>query len=198
MTDDVAALVLRDNYFQTQALSVGGRLALALLDEQTRFMRFLEKDGRLNRAIEFLPTDEEIAERKARGLGLTTPERAVLLAYSKMWLFDELVASDLPEDPWVATALARYFPALLREKFGAYIPRHPLRREIIATHVLNSMVNRVGTTFVHRLCELTGATAGASGARLPAGARGVRPRGAVAADRGARQPGRRRRAVARC
>ncbi len=82
---------------------------------------------------------------------------AVLLAYSKMWLSDELMASDLPEDPWIATALERYFPALLREKFGAYIPRHPLKREIIATYVLNSMVNRVGSTFVHRLSEATGA-----------------------------------------
>ena len=84
-------------------------------------------------------------------------ERAVLLAYSKMWLSDELVDSDLPEDPWVASALQRYFPRLLRETFAAYIPRHPLKREIIATHVLNRMVNRVGPTFVHRLTEITGA-----------------------------------------
>ena len=74
----------------------------------------------------------------------------MLLAYCKMWLFDEIVASDLPEDPWLGTALERYFPAQLRDKFGAHIPRHPLRREIVATHVLNSMVNRVGATFVHR------------------------------------------------
>jgi glutamate dehydrogenase len=158
MTEEVAALVLRDNYFQTQALSVGRRLAATQLDEQARFMRFLEKNGRLNRAIEFLPTDDEVAERKTRTLGLTTPEQAVLLAYSKMWLSDALVASDLPEDPWIATALHRYFPQALRASFGEYIPRHPLRREIIATYVLNSMVNRVGSTFVHRLSELTGAT----------------------------------------
>jgi len=89
-------------------------------------------------------------------MGLTHPERAVLLAYCKMWMFDELLASDLPEDPWVGTALARYFPAQLREKFGSYIPRHPLKREIVATHVLNSMINRVGSTFVHRLADMTG------------------------------------------
>lgn len=158
MTDDVAALVLRDNYFQTQALSIGGRLAARQLDEQARFMRHLEKQGQLDRAIEFLPSEEEIADRKARGLGLTSPEQAVLLAYSKMWLNDELIASDLPEDAWVARALARYFPPLLREKFAAWIPRHPLKREIIVTHVLNSMVNRVGPTFVHRLGEITGTT----------------------------------------
>jgi glutamate dehydrogenase len=157
MTDDVAALVLRDNYFQTQALSVGARLGPASIDQEARFLRFLEKSGRLNRTIEFLPTEDEIAERKARGIGLTNPERAVLFAYCKMWLFDEIMHSNLPEDAWIGTALARYFPTLLREKFGAYIPRHPLRREIVATHVLNSMVNRVGSTFVHRLSELTGA-----------------------------------------
>jgi glutamate dehydrogenase len=158
MTEQVGTLVLRDNYFQTQALSIGQRLAARQLDEQARFIRFLEKKGELARAIEFLPADEEIAERKAKGLGLARPEQAVLLAYGKMWLNDELIASDLPEDPWVATALERYFPTQLKEKFAAYIPRHPLKREIIATHVLNSMLNRVGPTFVHRLGEITGAT----------------------------------------
>jgi glutamate dehydrogenase len=150
--------VLRDNYFQTQALSVAGRMGVRALDQEQRFIRFLEKEGRLNRTIEFLPSDDEIAERRALDQGLTSPERAVVLAYSKMWLFDALLASGLPEDPWVATALARYFPAALRERFGGYIDRHPLKREIIATHVLNSMVNRVGATFVHRLIEASGAT----------------------------------------
>jgi glutamate dehydrogenase len=158
MTDEVGQLVLRDNYFQTQALSGAGRMGVKLLDQQQRFIRFLEKEGRLNRALEFLPSDDEIAERRAKGHGLTGPEQSVLLAYSKMWLNDQLLASDLPEDPWVSTALARYFPAALRNRFGGYIPRHPLKREIVATHVLNSMVNRVGATFVHRLIETTGAT----------------------------------------
>ncbi|MDM0108400.1 NAD-glutamate dehydrogenase [Variovorax sp. J22R24] len=159
MTDDVAALVLRDNIFQTQVLSVTGRIAPQLLDAQTRFMQYLEKAGRLNRAIEYLPSDEELAERRAKSQGLTSPERAVLLAYSKIWLYDELLASPLPDDRWVATALERYFPKLLSEKFAAYMPRHPLRREIIATHVTNSAINRVGSTFVHRLVETTGARA---------------------------------------
>ena len=159
MTDDVAALVLRDNVFQTQVLSVTGRIAPQLLDAQARFMQFLEKAGRLNRGIEFLPADEEIAERRAKGMGLTSPERAVMLAYSKIWLFDELLASPLPDDPWVATVLQRYFPPALHAKFADYMPRHPLKREIIATHVTNSMINRVGSTFVHRLGETTGARA---------------------------------------
>ena len=157
MTDDVAALVLRDNYFQTQVLSVTGRIAPALLDAQQRFVQFLEKQGRLNRAIEYLPSDETFAERRSAGQGLTSPEHAVLLAYAKMWLFDELVASALPDDPWVASALGRYFPGALTDRYAPYMDRHPLKREIIATHVTNSMVNRVGSTFVHRLMESTGA-----------------------------------------
>ena len=158
MTDDVAKLVLRDNYFQDQALSIGGRLGTEILDQQQRFIRFLERQGQLNRTLEFLPSDDELADRRSKGIPLTSPERAVLLAYSKMWLFDELLASDLPEDPWVGTALARYFPSVLKERFSSYIERHPLKREIVSTHVLNSMVNRVGATFVHRLMETTGAT----------------------------------------
>jgi len=133
------------------------RIAPQLLDAQQRFIQFLERTNRLNRAIEFLPSDDDIADRRARGIGMTTPEGAVLLAYSKIWLYDELLASDLPDDPWVETALLRYFPALLRDRYAGYMPRHPLKREIIATHVDNSMINRVGSTFVHRLVETTGA-----------------------------------------
>jgi glutamate dehydrogenase len=158
MTDEVAALVLRDNYFQTQSLSVSGTLAPSLLDAQERFIRHLEKLGRLNRALEFLPNDEEFAERRAAKLGLTSPERAVLLAYSKIALNEPLVDSDVPDDPFISTALERYFPEPLRARFKAEILAHPLRREIIATHVTNSMINRVGSTFVHRMQEETGAT----------------------------------------
>jgi len=157
MTDDVATLVLRDNYFQTQMLSVTHARGVALLDEQSRYMRFLANNGRLNRRIEFLPFDEQIAERKAAGIGLATPELAVLLAYNKMELFDALMGSDVPEDPYISTALQRYFPRQLRERYPGHIQRHPLRREIIATHVVNSMVNRVGPTFVYRLQQETGA-----------------------------------------
>ncbi|MGH8706882.1 MAG: NAD-glutamate dehydrogenase domain-containing protein, partial [Burkholderiales bacterium] len=157
MTDEVAALVLRDNVFQTQSLSVAGRVAPQLLEQQVRFIHALERAGRLNRAVEFLPSDDEIAERKAARLGLTAPERAVLLAYSKMQVYDELLASDIPEEPTIGTALERYFPVPLRKPFARHIQAHPLRREIVATHVTNSMVNRVGSTFVHRMREETGA-----------------------------------------
>jgi glutamate dehydrogenase len=157
MTDEVAALVLRDNVFQTQSLSVAGRVAPQLLEQQARFIHALERAGRLNRAIEYLPADDELAERKAARLGLTAPERAVLLAYSKMQIYDELLAGDVPEEPTIGTALERYFPLPLRKRFARHLKAHPLRREIIATHVTNSMVNRVGSTFVHRMHEETGA-----------------------------------------
>ena len=126
MTDQVAALVLRDNYFQTQALSIGQRLAVRQLDEQARFIRFLEKKGAEPR--DRIPARRRRDRRaQGQGPGPHAAEQAVLLAYSKMWLNDELIASDLPEDPWIATALERYFPTQLKEKFAAYIPRHPLR-----------------------------------------------------------------------
>ncbi len=160
MTDEVGLLVLRDNYYQTQALSIAGRYTVELLDAEARLMRWLERAGRLNRVIEFLPTDDEIAERQAAKLGLTSPERAVLLAYSKMWLYDALLESDVPEDPLVAGMLVDYFPKPLQQRFSEPMRRHPLRREILATHLTNGLVNRVGCAFVHRLMEETDATPG--------------------------------------
>ncbi|HEV3105330.1 MAG TPA: NAD-glutamate dehydrogenase, partial [Trinickia sp.] len=159
MTDEVGRLVLRDNYEQTQALSIASRYAADLFDTEVRLMRSLERLGRLNRAIEFLPNDDEIAERQAAKLGLTSPERAVLLAYSKMWLYDELLESDVPEDPLVADMLRDYFPTPLQTRFADAAARHPLKREILATHLANALVNRVGCAFVHRLQEETDAKA---------------------------------------
>jgi len=156
MTDEVGALVLRDNYFQAQTLSVRKSVPL---DAQMRFIKYLEKTGRLSRVIEFLPSDEELASRKAAKMGLTSPERAVLLAYSKITLFDELLASDVSDDPYISVALINYFPAPLRELYRKEMERHPLRREIIVTHVTNEMINRAGNTFVHRMREETGAQA---------------------------------------
>jgi glutamate dehydrogenase len=157
MTDEVGQLVLTDNTYQTQALSVANRRAAALLEPEARLIRHLERAGRLKRKIEFLPSDEEIDERKAAKQGLTSPERAVLLAYSKMWLYDALLASDLPEDPFVAHVLADYFPQPLRERYGEAMQRHPLKREIIATYLANTLTNRVGATLVHQLAEETDA-----------------------------------------
>jgi glutamate dehydrogenase len=157
MTDDVAASVLQDNYRQVQAISVTEAQAPQLLDEHARLMRHLERANRLDRRLEFLPNNEELAERRATGKGLTRPELAVLLAYAKIVLQDELVASDVPEDEYLADDLERYMPPKLREKFRKQLRRHPLRRDIIATYVTNSMVNRAGSTFANRLRDETGA-----------------------------------------
>ncbi len=157
MTDEVARLVLRDNYDQAQSLAVSGAMGVAVLDAQARFMRYLERQGMLNRGLEFLPSEEEIAARRNARIGLTSPERAVLLAYGKIWLFNELMRSSVPEDPFIGRALADYFPTPLRSRYGAHMARHPLKREIIATHVGNALVNRMGSAFVHRMMEETGA-----------------------------------------
>jgi glutamate dehydrogenase len=159
MTDEVAELVLRDNYLQTQAISVAESSGVALLDQQARLMRNLERAGKLVRSLEHLPGDEEVAERQAAGRGLTRPEIAVLLAYAKIALYQEILRSDLPDDPELENDLLLYFPEPLREGFRDAVAGHRLRREIIATHVTNSTVNRVGATFVTRLAEETGAGA---------------------------------------
>ena len=159
MTEDVAALCLRDNIFQNQVLGVTRMRGLDLLDDQMRYLRHLVARGRLDRALEFLPDDETLAERARSGVGMTTPELAVLLAYAKMELYDLVLDSDVPEDAYLGATLARYFPERLAERYPQPLQRHPLRREIIATHVVNSMVNRVGPTFVFRLIEETGASA---------------------------------------
>ncbi|MCY7305851.1 MAG: NAD-glutamate dehydrogenase [Rhodoferax sp.] len=159
MTDEVGQLVLSDNYYQTQALEIAAHRPLYLLDGQQRLIQWLEGAGRLNRRIEFLPADEEISRRRAHKAGLTTPESAVLLAYAKMSVFDELMASDLPDDPFFGRALESYFPKVLSARFGASVAAHPLKREIIATFITNTVVNRTGATFVNFIAAEAGATA---------------------------------------
>ena len=159
LTDEVAALVLRNNYLQSQALSTLELQGRGRLPELQSLIGALERSGELNRAVEHLPDDEGIAQRRKQGQTLTRPELAVLLSYSKIWLTRQLLASDLPEDQGFAQELMRYFPAAVRTRFTADIRRHRLRREIVATAVTNSLVNRMGPTFVGRACAETGATA---------------------------------------
>ncbi len=159
MTDDVAALVLRDNYLQGEALSVAEARGPAALDRYVQLMRELEKSGRLDRALEFLPDDEELAARAAARRGLTRPELAVLLAYAKLSLDHELLQSDLPDAPELADELRAYFPPALRDRFAAQIAAHPLKREIAATVVTNDLVNRAGLTFIHDLQARSGRSA---------------------------------------
>ncbi|MDA0220320.1 MAG: NAD-glutamate dehydrogenase [Proteobacteria bacterium] len=156
MTDEVAALVLRDNYLQTQALSVLEDQGRQRTDDQIRFMVTLDKFGQLDRAIEDLPDDETLIEWRTKGRRFTRPELSVLLAYAKMDLYGALLASDLPDDPDLESDLMRYFPEALQKNFAEAIRDHRLRREIVATFTTNSMVNRAGITFVRRVAEESG------------------------------------------
>ena len=157
MTDEVGRLVLRDNYQQAQAIDQAVDLARPMVDVHARYIHALEQSGRLNRELEFLPGEEELGERRANGAGLTAPELAILLSYSKITLYKELLASGAPEDPYLSGELERYFPTPLRERFREQMREHRLHREITATHVANSMVNRCGPSFAFRLGEETGA-----------------------------------------
>ena len=158
MTDEVGTLVLNDNYRQNQAISLMERMSVPRLGSFQHMIRTLESQGLLDRAIEFLPTDAEFSERRSRGLGLTRPELSILLSYDKIVIFNQLLDSDVPEDPYLSRELQRYFPKPLQERYAADMEGHRLRREIIATAVTNSMVNRMGSTFVLRMQEDTGET----------------------------------------
>jgi glutamate dehydrogenase len=159
MTDEVAELVLNDNYRQNQAISLMERMSAARLGSFGHFIRVLEGQGLLDRAIEFLPSEAELGDRKARGQGLTRPELSVLLSYDKIVVFNQMLDSDVPEDPYLSKELVRYFPNALQERFAQDMENHRLRREIIATAVTNSTVNRMGATFLLRMQEDTGQSA---------------------------------------
>ncbi|NIX75341.1 NAD-glutamate dehydrogenase [Microvirga terricola] len=159
MTDEVGKLVLRNNYLQTLALSLSERRGVGDLGFARRLMHMLEGQGRLNRKVEYLPDDATLTERARRGEALTRPELAVLLAYAKLSLHDELLESAVPDDPYLSKELERYFPAEMRERFPDAIASHRLRREIIATQLANAIINRGGATMVARLVDQTGADA---------------------------------------
>jgi glutamate dehydrogenase len=172
MTDAVSERVIAASRSQTQALSLELRDAVGMLDVHGRLIRQLEQRAGLRRRIEFLPTDEEIAERAAAEQGLTSPELAVLMAHAKIHLYAILLESDLPDDPYLAPDLESYFPDPLPERFAGAMQRHRLRREIVATRVANELVDRAGSTYAFRLREETGA-APAELARAYAVAAGV-------------------------
>jgi glutamate dehydrogenase len=155
MTDEVAHDCLRNNYLQTLAISLGARRGLSDLGFQARLMEHLERGG-LNRDVEDLPSNAEIRGRGQQNQPLTRPELAVLLAWSKIDLYDELIDSPVCSDPHLSVALQDYFPQTLRERFADEIEAHPLRREIIATGLANAIINRGGSTFVVRLMQETG------------------------------------------
>lgn len=155
MTDEVAGLVLRDNRLQNQALSISG---VSLSEIDLRFMRDLEERGRLDRAVEFLPSEEDLVRRRSEGGNLTRPEMSVLLAYAKLSLKEDILATSLPDDRYFEEDLQEYFPVPMRQKYKNVISSHPLRREIIATQIANSIMNRLSPTLFFRLAEDTGRT----------------------------------------
>jgi len=156
MTPEVAALVLANNYQQPLAISLQRRRGLSDLQHQVRFMAALEARGLLDRAVETLPGDAALADRAARGEDLTRAEVGVLLAYAKIALLTEIVASNIPDDPHFETDLMGYFPGKMAKTYGSEIRGHRLRREIIARTLVNDLVNRGGPAFVNRLQEATG------------------------------------------
>jgi glutamate dehydrogenase len=157
MTDEVAALVLRNNYLQTLALSLAQRRGMEDFGFLQRLMQTLEARGQLDRAVEYLPDDMVLAERRRRSQAFTRPELSVLLAYAKLTLFDELLESPVPDDPYLSRETGRYFPKEIAAQFPDALEHHRLRREIIATQLGNSMINRGGPSLIVRIADQTGA-----------------------------------------
>jgi glutamate dehydrogenase len=153
LTEAVSSSVLRDNYRQSLAVSLMEGDAVARLDEHGNLMRTLERDGLLSRAVEYLPDDEGLKERRAQGKGLTRPELAVLLSYSKISLYDSLLQSRVPDDSHFESELLAYFPSRLVEQYRSALQHHRLRREIVATILANAVINRMSAAFVHRYAE---------------------------------------------
>ncbi|XPF95317.1 NAD-glutamate dehydrogenase [Colwellia sp. RE-S-Sl-9] len=158
MTDDVSEKVLEDCYRQTHSLSITAMRGGSQLKEQSRFISELERTGKLDRALEFIPNDDEIADRLIKGNGLTRPELSVLLAYNKMVLKDDLVCPEITGNSYYDKFLVEYFPKKLQQKYLVEMQNHPLRAEIIATQLANAIGNDMGFNFINRMFEETGAT----------------------------------------
>ncbi|HGM5582118.1 TPA: NAD-glutamate dehydrogenase [Pseudomonas putida] len=156
MTEEVSSLVLGNNYKQTQALSLAARRARERIAEYKRLMADLESRGKLDRAIEFLPSEEQLAERLAAGQGLTRAELSVLISYSKIDLKEQLLKSLVPDDDYLTRDMETAFPPSLVSKFAEAMRRHRLKREIVSNQIANDLVNNMGITFVQRLKESTG------------------------------------------
>ncbi|KTD30409.1 MULTISPECIES: NAD-glutamate dehydrogenase [Legionella] len=157
MTDEVAKLVLRDNFSQPRAISVAAAQAPRLIELHARYINELERTGKLDRSLEFLPDEKALMERKLLGKGLSRPSLSVLLCYSKTILKEEILNSNVPEDPFFKEILANSFPTPLAERYEKQMQKHPLKREIIATRLSNIIINEMGFTFIYRQQDETGA-----------------------------------------
>jgi len=157
MTTEVAQLVLRENYLQTKALSLSSSQSLRSAELQSRYISELDRTGKIDRALEFLPTEKQLLENKLLGKGLSSPSMCVLFCYSKIILKDYILKSDVPEDPYLSKYLVCSFPKPLQDKYSEQMQHHPLKREIIATNLTNIIVNEMGFSFVYRMQDETGA-----------------------------------------
>lgn len=157
MAPEVEQIVLSDAYLQSGSLAVTASEQCALLKDQIRFIHFLEKEGKLDRQLEHLADDDTLLERLSKKIGLTQAENAVLLAYAKMTLKEQLIIDEITKSPYFIKRLPHYFPQVLQAKFSDAIQAHPLRKEIIATLLANEICNEMGAEFVHRMNEETGA-----------------------------------------
>ena len=158
MTDEVSAIVLNDNYMQIQSISISESRSKDTLKEYMRFIHDMEKEGYLDRTLEAIPTDDELLERRAKGFGLTRGSLSVLLAYGKMRLKQEFCVPEITQNPYYLKLLHNYFPKPLRSKYKSQMEEHRLRDEIIATELANGMINYMGSNFVARIVDETGAT----------------------------------------
>ncbi|WP_163934993.1 NAD-glutamate dehydrogenase [Paraferrimonas sp. SM1919] len=158
MTEEVSGIVLDDCNQQSRAISVTQLNGASELKEHTRFIQHLEREGQLDRELEFLPSDDELAERQAEDGSLTRPELCVLFAYAKMVLKEELLIDDIVQNSYFDSHLINYFPERLQQSYQAEMADHPLRGEIIATSLANAMVNDMGLSFCQRMQEETGAS----------------------------------------
>ena len=158
MTQEVSDLVLQNNYRQAQAISIAQFQASVRSTEYRRFVSFLENTGRLDRGLEFLPSDEEISERGGQGKHLTRPELSVLISYAKVMMKDELINSDIAEDAYIAQAIETAFPKTIMKKLKKPLYKHRLKKEIVGTQIANDFINNLGITAGHRLIETTGAS----------------------------------------
>lgn len=157
MTEEVSALVLRDNYAQPRAINYAAAQAMRSVELHSRYINELERSGKIDRNLEFLPDDKVLMERKLIGKGLGRPAIAILLCYSKTILKEQILASNVPEDSFLKTYLISSFPKPLQEKFSEQMQNHPLKREIIATRLSNIIINEMGSTFIFRMQDETGA-----------------------------------------
>ena len=157
MTDEVGELVIQDCYRQTQSISISALGGVGQLREQLRFIHGLEREGYLNRGLEFIPTDDEISERLAKSSGLTRPELSVLIAYGKMVMKEKFNVTSITDNPYHGNLLIKAFPKKLQQNFSAQMQQHPLRSEIIATKLTNNIINHMGMNYIFRIQEETGA-----------------------------------------